>query len=154
MRKFLVEAIFHLRECAISQNASRVKGGAFFRSGGPAAFAVGGTSLSRYEPHRDQEVSPTGTPRASSPGGLSYGTLAGDRPPRYDKKRHPLPVGRGPVPRQASIYRIIAGDRPPRYGNGRVSWMKNAASPRRARACPSPGLGLSNNRGGQAPALQ
>ena len=27
---------------------------------------------------------------------------AGDRPPRYDKKRHPLTVGRGPVPRHRS----------------------------------------------------
>ena len=27
-------------------------------------------------------------------------TIAGDRPPRYGKKRHTLTVGRGPVPRQ------------------------------------------------------
>ena len=33
---------------------------------------VGGTSLSRYAPNRDQEVSPTGD-EASRPGGLSYG---------------------------------------------------------------------------------
>ena len=29
-------------------------------------------------------------------------TLAGDRPPRYEKKRHPFTVGRGPVPRHRS----------------------------------------------------
>ena len=40
--------------------------------------------------------------------------VAGDRPPRYGKKRH-VTVGRGPVPRQAAI----AGDRPPRYGKKR-----------------------------------
>ena len=28
--------------------------------------------------------------------------IAGDRPPRYDKKTLPLHVGRGPVPRQRS----------------------------------------------------
>ena len=29
--------------------------------------------------------------------------LAGDRPPRYEKKRYPHTVGRGPVPRHAAI---------------------------------------------------
>ena len=52
--------------------------------------------------------------------------IAGDRPPRYEGKR-PEFVGRGPVPRHATI----AGDRPPRYG------MEHA-----------------NDRGGQAPALR
>ena len=28
--------------------------------------------------------------------------VAGDRPPRYDEKTHPLHVGRGPAPRHAS----------------------------------------------------
>ena len=44
--------------------------------------------------------------------------IAGDRPPRYDKKRYPLTVGRGPVPRHASRSRnpTCAGDKPPRYG--------------------------------------
>ena len=49
--------------------------------------------------------------------------------------------------------RGIAGDRPPRYGIVRVSWQ-NGPLYRRARACPSPGLGLPNDRGGQAPALR
>ena len=31
-------------------------------------------------------------------------------------KTAPFPVGRGPVPRHAAVYREIAGDRPPRYG--------------------------------------
>ena len=42
----------------------------------------------------------------------------------------------------------IAGDRPPRYGE------KTPSPHRRARACPSPCLGLPNDRGGQAPALR
>ena len=58
-------------------------------------------------------------------------TIAGDRPPHYGKKRHPLTVGRGPVPRRAPVFAAnvrglwaadvfrfggeIAGDRPPRY---------------------------------------
>ena len=36
---------------------------------------VGGTSLSRYAPHRDQEVSPTETSIASRLGSRSYGNL-------------------------------------------------------------------------------
>ncbi len=43
-------------------------------------------------------------------------TIAGDRPPRYEKKRH-FTVGRGPVPRHAAVYRKLAEDRPPRYGH-------------------------------------
>ena len=35
-----------------------------------------------------------------------------------------FPVGRGPVPRHAAVYRMIAGDRPPRYGNRTVSEPK------------------------------
>ena len=44
----------------------------------------------------------------------SLGTraIAEDRPPRYGGKNVPITVGRGPVPRHATI----AGDRPPRYG--------------------------------------
>ena len=67
-------------------------------------------------------------------GGNPLGCASGIRgPPRYDRKRHPLTVGRGPVPRRASVEetalagmrfragRAIAGDRPPRYGPGRGS---------------------------------
>ncbi len=57
-------------------------------------------------------------------------TIAGDRPPRYGMQgRLRFTVGRGPVPRRASIGtgnglcrrgfragRALAGDRPPRYG--------------------------------------
>ena len=43
-------------------------------------------------------------------------TIAGDRPPRYDKKTPPLTVGRGPVPRHRPRTPTLAGDRPPRYG--------------------------------------
>ncbi len=53
------------------------------------------------------------------------------------EKRPPFLVGRGPVPRRASVYRTFAGDRPPRYGTGRVLSRKNGPLPRRARACPS-----------------
>ena len=66
--------------------------------------------------------------------------IAGDRPPRYGKNNAPLTVGRGPVPRHATI----AEDRPPRYEK------KRSPPYRRARACPS----LCNDRGGQAPALR
>ena len=58
------------------------------------------------------------------------------------KKTPPLPVGRGPVPRYAAIYRQFAGACPPRYAE------KNAAPSRRARACPSPCCALPNVRGG------
>ena len=57
--------------------------------------------------------------------------VAGDRPPRYEKKRLSFTVGRGPVPRHAAI----AGDRPPRYGKKGVSE-------------------IAQRRGGQAPALR
>ena len=77
----------------------------------------------------------------------------GQAPALRWKKRHPT-VGRGPVPRHAAVYRTLAGDRPPRYGNTRVSWAKNGPPSRRARACPSPCCGLSEDRGGQAPALR
>ena len=40
--------------------------------------------------------------------------IAGDRPPRYGKKRH-FTVGRGPVPRQRPRTPTLAGDRPPHY---------------------------------------
>ena len=64
------------------------------------------------------------------------------------QKTPPLTVGRGPVPRHASRTPTIAGDRPPRYGRRKIPFH------RRARACPSPCLAHSNNRGGQAPALR
>ena len=66
----------------------------------------------------------------------------------------PFPVGRGPVPRHASVYQTFAGDRPPRYGNRTVSRQQNGPLPRRARACPSPCFDLPDIRGGQAPALR
>ena len=38
-------------------------------------------------------------------------TIAGDRPPRYGcGGRLPFTVGRGPVPRHASVYRTLAGE--------------------------------------------
>ena len=40
-------------------------------------------------------------------------TLAGDRPPRYDKKRLLGPKG----PKTPLLTMELAGDRPPRYGN-------------------------------------
>ena len=70
-------------------------------------------------------------------------TLAGDRPPRYGKKTVFVTVGRGPVPRHASRTPTIARDRPSRSGE------RNGSYYRRARACPSPCLGLSEPRGGQ-----
>ena len=88
--------------------------------------------------------------------------------------RHPVTVGRGPVPRHRSRTPTRAGDRPPHYGE---KWENlslaivcviqrargtgprttiNITPPchRRARACPSPSLAHSNARGGQAPALR
>ena len=59
----------------------------------------------------------------------------------------PFTVGRGPVPRRASVYRTLAGDRPPRYGIVRVSWHQNGRLHRRARACPSPCFCLPADRG-------
>ena len=56
------------------------------------------------------------------------GMIAGDRPPRYDEKNVPLTVGRGPVPRRASI--------------GKTAFV----GVRFSRG--------SNDRGGQAPALR
>ena len=88
--------------------------------------------------------------------------------------RHPVTVGRGPVPRHRSRNPTRAGDRPPRYGEKwetlslaivrarqrargtgpRTTMKKTAPCHRRARACPSPVLASSNARGGQAPALR
>ena len=80
-----------------------------------------------------------------------------------------MAVGRGPVPRHASVTRTIAGDRPPRYDAKkflyRMSWIterSRGTGPRPTllnsitvgRACLSPCLGLPNDRGGQAPALR
>ena len=56
------------------------------------------------------------------------GGIAGDRPPRYGEKSVPLTVGRGPVPRRASI--------------GKTTLVGVRFSRR------------SNDRGGQAPALR
>ena len=81
-------------------------------------------------------------------------TIAGDRPPRYGRRKASFHrraracpsralsptahffVVRGPVPRKfyldLSRTPTIAGDRPPRYGRRKASFH------RRARACPSP----------------
>ena len=53
------------------------------------------------------------------------GDRGGQAPALRFKKRHPLTVGRGPVPRHAWVDRNLAGDRPPRYD-------KNATPHRRA----------------------
>ena len=50
--------------------------------------------------------------------------VASEGPRATMKKRHLRTVGRGPVPRHASVYQTIAGDRPPRYGNGTFSSQK------------------------------
>ena len=68
--------------------------------------------------------------RGGNPLGCAYGIRG---PPRYEKKRLPLIVGRRPVPRQCSRNPTIAGDRPPRYGKKKR---------------------FLNDRGGQAPALR
>ena len=67
-------------------------------------------------------------------------TFAGDRPPRDGLQgRFPVTVGLGPVPRHRSRAPTFAGDRPPRDGlQGRLP------CPRRARACPSPCVWLSD----------
>ena len=77
------------------------------------------------------------------PNGSRSGDLDLQRGPRFT-------VGRGPVPRHATI----AGDRPPRYGekNGpsyRRAWALGCHT-RMASGFPSP----CNDRGGQAPALR
>ena len=51
-------------------------------------------------------------------------TLAGDRPPRYDKKTPPFTVGRGPVPRhafgcQTASHRRSGSPDPDPFGSGR-----------------------------------
>ena len=55
------------------------------------------------ETRSDARVASEG-PRATVTGGF------------LGRKTVPFPVGRGPVPRRASVYRTFAGDRPPRYG--------------------------------------
>ena len=51
----------------------------------------------------------TGRSRGTGPRATVTGTVT--------VKNATRTVGRGPVPRQAAIYRKLAGDRPPRYGN-------------------------------------
>ena len=77
-------------------------------------------------------------PHAHASGFPSPCNDRGGQAPALREKTPRVTVGRGPVPRHATI----AGDRPPRYGR------KNAAPSRRARACPSPSFAQSNNRGG------
>ena len=87
-------------------------------------------------------------------------TRAGDRPPRYGKKRRPFIVGRGPVPRQRSCARACRAGLPDLdpfvIRRSQTTEERNVPPPphRRARACPSPSLAHSNARGGQAPALR
>ena len=51
---------------------------------------------------------------------LAQSNVAGDRPPRYEKKRCLFTVGRGPVPRQHPRTPARAGDRPPHYEKKRL----------------------------------
>ena len=92
----------------------------------------------REETHSDTQ---SRRPRATEPE-----TIAGDRPPRYGTGTAALTVGRGPVPRHATIAR--KPDRRPRatrYGacndrGGQAPALRyrNSRAYRRARACPSP----------------
>ena len=84
--------------------------------------------------------------------------LAGDRPPRYGcQGRLPFTVGRGPVPRRASVEEAtLASVRFSRRASTRgglaPALRLSRPSPfhRRARACPSPCLGRGNSFGVRA----
>ena len=70
--------------------------------------------------------------------------------------RLPITVGRGPVPRHASVYRKLAGDRPPPYGEKTASCPYRSRAPTFAGDRP-PRYGekrFLSQRGGQAPALR
>ena len=82
-------------------------------------------------------------------------TIAGDRPPRYGEKNVLLTVGRGPVPCRASVGETALGVRVSRRSGARGGQApalrrKQRAADRRARACPSPGLGRGNGLGWRA----
>ena len=74
------------------------------------------------------------------------------RPPRYVIRKPSFTVGRGPVPRHATIAGETRSDA--RMETSEAPALRHLArgfsQKRRARACPSP----SNDRGGQAPALR
>ena len=86
--------------------------------------------------------------------------VAGDRQPRYGtgrvscRKTPPFPVGRGPVPRHAAVYRTFAGDRPPRYGTVTFSSQISPTGPslasrpggRADRKTSSPGAAIETRR--------
>ena len=58
---------------------------------GPDAFPVGGTSLSRYEPHRDQEVSPTGKKYPTVHYSIAFVPKSNEKYPNartIDKRQH------------------------------------------------------------------
>ena len=61
---------------------------------------------------------------------------------------------RGTGPRATILARQRSRGTGPRATMKITSSLKNATPLRRARACPSPCLGLPNDRGGQAPALR
>ena len=74
-------------------------------------------------------------------------TIAGDRPPRYGRRKSPFHRRARACPSPAfrpSRTPTIAGDRPPRYGRRKSPFH------RRARACPSPCLDLHGKRPGAA----
>ena len=67
--------------------------------------------------------------------------------PRYDKKRHPLTVGRGPVPRHRSRNPTLAGDRPPRYDKKRPLTVGRGSVPRhRSRKLNRSSLDISSSK--------
>ena len=113
-------------------------GGQPSRPGGLSyGFWVGGTSLSRYAPHRDQEVSPTGKP-SSYPAliGGQYQKASGPRssgaPAPERVKTCFFTVARGPVPRDRSMARAC----PSPYVKGR-RFFTVARGPRMPHAHPS-----------------
>ena len=106
----------------------------------PAIVPVGETSWSRCNraarlpgPRRQKAPLPRrawalGCHTRIRAGFPRHAALAGDRPPRYGKKRH-VTVGRGPVPRHRSRIPAIAGDRPPRYGRRKAPFLTVGRGP-------------------------
>ena len=126
------------------------------RGGNPLAGASGIRGASRYDKKRFSNDRGGQAPalRVSRPPPFTVGrgpvprhcprnpTIAGDRPPRYDKKRLPFTVGRGPVPRHATIAPTLAGET---RSDARLA----SEGPRDTKK-----KRFSNDRGGQAPALR
>ena len=97
-------------------------------------------------------------PRSRKRRWLAFGfragrALAGPCPPHYGEKSVLLTVGRGPVPRRASIegngvgLRAVFARIERSRGTGPRATGKKRAVNRRARACPSPCLGRGNGVG-------